>query len=76
MHARYLCWNFASTVSDKSYAREKLRGFRKFLMSHESFPYEYFEQWQRFQYKTMKAFSAFGWNPVDFETFSRLIFVI
>ena len=47
------------TVSDKSYVREKLRGFCGFSMKLESFPYECFEQWQHFQYRqsiTMKVY--------------------
>ena len=39
------------TVNDKIYSKEKLHGFSGFLMNHESFPYQCFEQWQHFQYR-------------------------
>ena len=39
------------TINNKSYAREKLCSFYGFSMNWENFPYECFEQWQRFQYR-------------------------
>ena len=41
----------STTVKDKSYAREKLRGFCGFSMNCKSFPYEFFEQWQHFHHR-------------------------